>query len=144
MFMARPRGKRVVDWLRTIPNEGLIHFREGWNFSVVIPTSHRALADICCTDSYSYDFVKPSSLRSFLAPTLGQGLLTSEGSTHRADRKALAPAFNVKNIRNLYPFMWKKTLCFLSRLEDEIKFCPAPGTEPGQFAGFVEIGQWVE
>ncbi|KAJ5744825.1 hypothetical protein N7533_009695 [Penicillium manginii] len=140
VFMRHPRGKIAVDWLRTIPNEGLIHFREVLNMSFLVATNHRALMDVLHTNSY--DFVKPPGGRAFLARGLGYGLILSEGDVHRAQRKAVTPAFTIKNIRSLYPLMWSKTQLFLSQLENAIRLDPAPGEKSGQ-AGFVEIGGWA-
>lgn len=141
VFLRHPRGRIAVDWLRTIPNEGLIHFREALNYSFVLATNHRALADVLNT--YSYDFVKPPGGREFLARGLGYGLILSEGDAHRAQRKAVTPAFTIKNIRAMYPLMWAKTQVFLNQLEREIKLQPAPGTKSSQAEGFVEIGGWA-
>ncbi|KAJ5975656.1 hypothetical protein N7481_009363 [Penicillium waksmanii] len=140
VFLRHPRGKIAVEWLRTIPNEGLIHFREALNFSFLVATNHRALMDVLHTNSY--DFVKPPGGRAFLARGLGYGLILSEGDVHRAQRKAVTPAFTIKNIRSMYPLMWSKTQMFLSQLEKAIRLDPAPGEKSGQ-AGFVEIGGWA-
>lgn len=130
-----------MDWLRTIPNEGLIHFREALNYSFVLTTNHRALLDVLHT--HSYDFIKPPGGREFLARGLGYGLILSEGDAHRAQRKAVTPAFTIRNIRAMYPLMWTKTQLFLRQLEREIKFHPAPGSKPDQAVGFAEIGGWA-
>jgi cytochrome P450 len=140
--MLHPRGSITVDWLRTIPNEGLIHFREALNYSFLLATNHRALMDVLHTNSY--DFVKPPGGREFLARGLGYGLILSEGDAHRAQRKAVTPAFTIKNIRAMYPLMWTKTQLFLSQLEKEIRLHPVPGEQHAKLAGFVEIGGWAK
>lgn len=142
VFMRQPRGSIMVDWLRTIPNEGLIHFREALNYSFVVATNHRALMDVLHTNSY--DFVKPPGGREFLARGLGYGLILSEGDAHRAARKAVTPAFNIKNIRAMYPLMWSKTQHLLRQLQREIDLHPVPGREEGQLAGVVEIQGWAK
>ncbi|OKP11156.1 Cytochrome P450 97B3, chloroplastic [Penicillium subrubescens] len=141
VFMRHPRGRITIDWLRTIPNEGLIHFREALNYSFLLATNHRALVDVLSTNSY--DFIKPPGGREFFARGLGYGLILSEGDAHRAQRKAVTPAFTIKNIRAMYPLMWTKTQLFLSQLEKEIRFHPAPGTDTANAVGFVEIGSWA-
>lgn len=140
--MLHPRGSITIDWLRTIPNEGLIHFREALNYSFLLATNHRALMDVLHTNSY--DFVKPPGGREFLARGLGYGLILSEGDAHRAQRKAVTPAFTIKNIRAMYPLMWTKTQLFLSQLEKEIRLHPVPGVQNAKVAGFVEIGGWAK
>lgn len=139
--MRHPRGRITIDWLRTIPNEGLIHFREALNYSFLLATNHRALVDVLSTNSY--DFIKPPGGREFLARGLGYGLILSEGDAHRAQRKAVTPAFTIKNICATYPLMWTKTQLFLRQLEKELRLHPAPGTETGKAEGFVEIGGWA-
>lgn len=139
--MRHPRGTITVDWLRTIPNEGLIHFREALNYSFLLVTNHRALVDVLHT--HSYDFVKPPGGREFLARALGYGLILSEGDAHRAQRKAVTPAFTIRNIRAMYPLMWAKAQIFLQQLEKEIEIHPAPDSKLGQAIGFVEIGGWA-
>lgn len=140
--MRHPRGQVTVDWLRNIPNEGLIHFREALKYSFVVATNHRALMDVLHTNSY--DFVKPPGGREFLARGLGYGLILSEGDAHRTARKAVTPAFAIKNIRAMYPLMWSKTQLFMKQLEKEIRLHPAPGTKSDQAVGYVEIGGWAK
>lgn len=142
MFLRHPRGLITIDWLRNIPNEGLIHFRAGVKYSFVVATSHRALLDVLHTNSY--DFVKPQGGREFLARGLGYGLILSEGDAHRTARKAVTPAFAIKNIRAMYPLMWSKTQLFLKQLERQVRLRPAPGTESGRAVGVVEIGGWAK
>lgn len=90
----------------------------------------------------SYDFVKPLGARQFLARGLGYGLILSEGDAHRTQRKALTPAFTIKNIRAMYPLMWEKTLVFLQKLDGEIRRYPAPKKDGGE-AGYVEMIDWA-
>lgn len=90
----------------------------------------------------SYDFVKPLGARQFLARGLGYGLILSEGDAHRTQRKALTPAFTIKNIRAMYPLMWEKTLVFLQKLDSEIRHSPVSRTESGE-AGYVEMIDWA-
>lgn len=139
--MRHPRGQETVNWLRTIPNEGLIHFREALNYSFVVPTNQRALMDVLSTNSY--DFVKPPGGREFLARGLGYGLILSEGDAHKFARKAVTPAFSIKSIRAMYPLMWSKTQLFLKQLEREIQRHPVPGTKSDRSVGFVEISGWA-
>lgn len=140
--MRHPRGQISIDWLRKIPNDGLIHFREALNYSFLMATNHRALMDVLHTNSY--DFVKPPGARAFLARGLGYGLILSEGDAHRAQRKAVTPAFTMRNIRAMYPLMWSKTQLFLKQLEKEIKLHPEPGTRSDGAVGVLEIGGWAK
>lgn len=119
ILMDSPRGAKPLQWMRDIPNDGLIHFRGPLNVSHLLATNHQALLDIMSTNTY--DFEKPWKAREFLARIIGFGLILSEGNAHRVQRKALTPAFNIKNIRGLYGLMWEKTGILLAEMEKEAK-----------------------
>jgi cytochrome P450 len=127
-----------LQWIRTIPNEGLIHFRDTLNRSYLLATNHQALLDIMSTNTY--DFEKPTRVREFLARIIGYGLILSEGNAHRVQRKALTPAFNIKNIRALYSLMWEKTGILLEQLEKEVEQHPSDAQNE---AGNVELTVWA-
>lgn len=128
-------------WMKTIPNEGIIHMRDNLNTSYILPTNHQALLDIMSTNTY--DFEKPWRMRNFLARIIGFGMITAEGGQHKKQRKALTPAFNIKNIRSMYSLMWEKTGLLLDELEKEGKAHPMEGTSPEEGVGKVEIGEWT-
>ncbi|KAJ5793238.1 uncharacterized protein N7503_009216 [Penicillium pulvis] len=138
LYMYTPRGKVTLPWLRSIPNDGLIHFRSLLNFSTLLVTNQRALKDVLSTRNY--DFVKPPIGQAFLVRILGEGPLLSEGNVHKMQRKASAPAFTIKKTRAMYPVLWSKTQMFLDQLEKEAQTCPVLERQSGQLAGFVEIG----
>lgn len=129
--------------MKTIPNEGLVHFRDLLNRSYLLATNHQALLDIMSTRTY--DFEKPWLARDFLARIIGFGLILSEGDAHKKQRKALNPAFNIKNIRALYGLMWEKTGLLLDELEKEIKHNPTQGISPENEngSGKVEMSVWA-
>ncbi|KAJ5808971.1 hypothetical protein N7474_010240 [Penicillium riverlandense] len=135
-----PRGRLPLQWMKTIPNDGLIHMRDTISQSYLLPTNHQALLDIMSTNTY--DFEKPWRARNFLARILGFGLILSEGAAHRKQRKALTPAFNIKNIRAMYTLMWDKTNQLLVELEKEIQACPMEGTNPADGVGKIEMCVW--
>lgn len=126
-----PRGRIPLEWMRTIPNEGLIHYRDVLQRSHLLATNHQALLDIMST--HTYDFEKPFRARDFLARIIGWGLILSEGTAHRTQRKALTPSFNIKNIRALYSLMWEKTGLLMNELEREM----------GEHDGKVEMSEWA-
>lgn len=127
--------------MKTVPNEGLLHLRDFFNQSYLLPTNHQAMLDIMSTNTY--DFEKPWRARHFLARILGFGMITSEGAAHKKQRKALTPAFNIKNIRSMYTLMWEKTGQLLDELENEIKRHPMEGTAPEDGVGKIEMGDWA-
>jgi cytochrome P450 len=137
-----PRGKSPLHWLRTVPNDGLIKFGYMPKQTYLLATNQLALLDIMSTRTY--DFEKPWRFRDFLARIIGFGLILSEGDPHKAQRKAVNPSFNVKNIRALYNLMWEKTGVLLQQLETEIRNHPVQ-TLHGQseMTGKVEMTLWA-
>ncbi|KIR63999.1 cytochrome P450 [Cryptococcus bacillisporus CA1873] len=53
-------------------------------------------------------FPKPSRVRKALSDLLGNGLLTTEGYTHKRQRKALNPSFSPAAIRGMVPIFYDK------------------------------------
>ncbi|KAA8644898.1 hypothetical protein EYZ11_007489 [Aspergillus tanneri] len=136
-----PRGRLPLQWMKTIPNDGLIHFRDVLNRSYLLATNHQALLDIMSTRTY--DFEKPWRARDFLARIIGFGLILSEGTEHRKQRRALTPSFNVRNIRAMYHLMWEKTGLLMDELEKEIRQYPMEGTGVDSGEGKVEMTVWA-
>lgn len=106
-IVERPPGKRLLQWMRETPNDGLIHFRGTCHWrSRVLLTSPDSLAEVL--NNKPYDWVKPRPARRFLSRVLGEGLVVVEGKEHRLQRKSVAPAFQGKHIRELVPTFWSK------------------------------------
>lgn len=126
--------------MRTVPNNGIIHFRDITNQSYIMPTSHEALYDIMCAQSYS--FVKSVKLRQFIAEIIGHGLITVEGDAHKRQRKATNPAFSIRHIRPLTGFIWEKAKDFLQEVEKDMKRNPIEDSGT-PLAGRVEMGRWT-
>jgi hypothetical protein len=136
-----PRGRLPLEWIKTIPNDGLIHFRDFLNQSQLLATNHQALLDIMSTNTY--DFEKPWRAREFLARIIGFGLILSEGAVHKKQRRALTPSFHMKSIRALYTLMWDKTDQLLEALGKEIRLNPMEGTSPDSGWGKAEMSVWA-
>lgn len=136
-----PRGKSALRWLSTVPNDGLIAFDYLPKQTYLLATNHQALLDIMSTRTY--DFEKPWRFRDFLARIIGFGLILSEGDPHKAQRKAVNPSFNVKNIRALYDLMWEKTRVFLEQLEMEIHNNPLKTIQKQGETGKAEMTVWA-
>ncbi|KAK3935325.1 cytochrome P450 [Diplogelasinospora grovesii] len=96
------------------------------NDGILVMQGHRSnllllkpapLADVLV--HHPYDFVKFDSVRDFLRPILGDGLVVVEGEQHRFLRKNTQPAFNFRHIKELYPMMWKKAGLLMDTLRTE-------------------------
>ncbi|KAL2819858.1 cytochrome P450 [Aspergillus cavernicola] len=136
-----PRERLPLEWIKTVPNDGLIHFRDLLNRSQLLATNHQALFDVMGTNTYD-DFEKPIRARQFLARIIGYGLILAE-SDHRRQRKALTPWFHMKNIRAFYTLMWDKTNQLLETLQEEIRLHPMEGASPESGWGKVEMCVWA-
>jgi len=104
---------------------------------MLLVTNHQALLDVM--SSRTYDFEKPWRARDFLARIIGFGLILSEGQAHRKQRRALTPAFNIKNIRALYGLMWEKTGLLLDEMESELRRNPFEVPTMGR----IELSIWA-
>ncbi len=130
--------------MKVTPNDGLIRTHSIDTATNLIATSPQAMADIL--NNSNSDFQIPANIRYILSRFLGWGLLASEGDQHKMQRRAVAPAFQLKNIKALYPLMWDKTMLLLALLEEDIKRNPASGTlDEGKVAcpGFVDLSGWT-
>ncbi|EEA18678.1 hypothetical protein PMAA_009610 [Talaromyces marneffei ATCC 18224] len=64
MIMDSPRGCLPLEWMRTIPNDGLIHLRYSFKRSDLVATNHQALQDIMSTNTYNFE--KPWKLYTLI------------------------------------------------------------------------------
>jgi cytochrome P450 len=107
--------KDMYSWFRrlieprvnTIPNDGLIRYKGLLNSERIMVTSPKALSEVLTTKSY--EFIKPTHIRSGLGRILGVGVLLAEGNEHKMQRKALMPAFAFRHVKDLYPVFWDKS-----------------------------------
>jgi len=97
-MLLEPTGVILQEWLRDIPNEGLICFHDLFNVERVVPTSPKALAELLSTKAY--DFEKPPNIRSLLGNIQGFGLLVAEGENHKV-RWALARCRKLSNDKKI-------------------------------------------
>lgn len=125
-----PRGKQVLKWFHQHPDADVVVMRTPLGRCVTFPASPDAMRDIVGTNSYHWQ--KPWGIRAFLGRVIGFGLIMSEGDAHKMQRKALTPAFNIKNIRALYPLMWEKTTVLIDQLKAE-----------NEKQGWSEISHWA-
>ena len=71
--------------METIPNEGLLRFRDLFNREGLIVTTPMMLKAVL--NDNAYDYIKQPSTVDALRPVLGDGLVLVEGDVHRFQRK---------------------------------------------------------
>ncbi|KAL1628053.1 hypothetical protein SLS56_006094 [Neofusicoccum ribis] len=125
-------------WIKEVPNNGLIRYRGLFNAETLIPTDTQAHADILV--HRTYDFAKPEKLRTFLRRFIGDGLINIEGDEHKFQRKVMAPSFSFRQIKELYPAFWAKSLELTQRIAAELPDSPGYDAETGE--GIIDIAHW--
>ena len=71
--------------METIPNDGLLRFRDILNNEALILTSPMMLKAVL--NDKPYDYVKQRNSVNALRPVLGDGLVLVEGEVHKFQRK---------------------------------------------------------
>lgn len=77
--------------------------------------------------------MKPPKPIEFLSRATGHGLIAAEMGEHKAQRKAVWPAFQGHVIRELVPDMWRKS----------VDFADVIAVEKNQNTGMVEFNDIV-
>ncbi|TGO42534.1 hypothetical protein BHYA_0007g00330 [Botrytis hyacinthi] len=134
----KPPGYEIKEFVKDVPNDGLIRIRSFGNIERLIPTSPQVLKSILADNSYDYE--KPYGARKFLSLVLGEGPILSEGSLHKFQRKHLLPAFQVKHIRGLYPVFWSKALGLVEGISQEIS---ETSTLEKRNESHIEFNEWA-
>lgn len=80
MFLETP-FPQMREWVKNLPNEGLIRYYIVGNLERVLLTSPKALSEILITNVY--DFEKPELVRDSLRRITGEGILLAEGDEHK-------------------------------------------------------------
>ncbi|KAI9705389.1 MAG: hypothetical protein M1820_005219 [Bogoriella megaspora] len=128
--------------VKTIPNEGLIHFRGFFNQDRLLLTDPGSLSEVLV--SKTYEFTKPSGARNFLRIVLGDGLIIVEGEEHKFQRKHIMPVFGFRHIKELYPIFWSKAISLTHGIVAEIQDKPMYSVgEKSKLTGEVNIGHWA-
>ncbi|KAK5072387.1 hypothetical protein LTS08_008127 [Lithohypha guttulata] len=103
---------------RATPNDGLLTFYQLFHSGpIVVPTTPEAVMEI--VNARSYDWHKPGPDARLLRRILGNGLVVAEGQPHKSMRKAVAPAFSGKQIRDLVPLFYEKGRAFVEVLAEK-------------------------
>jgi cytochrome P450 len=133
--MTRPPGSIFLDWIRATKNDGVIRAPFPMVNGILL-TAPDTLAEVLV--HRPYDFEKPSGARDVLRMPLGDGLIIVEGDIHKFQRKHLMPSFGFRNVKQLYPMMWKKSLDLMGHISAEIL---DQGLE--KQTGRIEINSWA-
>lgn len=150
-ILKEPSGVPMQNWLRNVPNNGLIRYSFAFRQRVLV-TTPSALSEVLVTKSY--DFIKPQSVRNGLGRILGIGILLAEGEEHKTQRKNLMPAFAFRHVKNIYPIFWKKGRELVECLSDAntTKGSSSPNEKSDQDEketprqhedGALEVGSWT-
>lgn len=116
----RPPTDLITKLFKSTPNDGLIVvWLPFYLWAQIMPTRPDTIMDMLNT--HNYDWEKPAELNSFVRRTLGEGLIVAEGDEHKAMRKAVAPAFSGRHIRDLVPLFYTKGLAFADSLAREVQ-----------------------
>lgn len=118
-LFVEPSPDQLAKWAQEIPNEGFIKYHGILNAQKVLVTDPNAVNDILTMRSYS--FIKPPAISKIIRSLLGNGLVVVEGDAHKNQKKALQPAFKVRNIKDFYPVFKRKTDELVSTLSSAIK-----------------------
>ncbi|KAH8423166.1 uncharacterized protein LDX57_000921 [Aspergillus melleus] len=140
----QPLGKTYLHFMNTVPNSGLILFRDLFHTDHLLLTSPEALAEVLVRKPYHFD--NPPEIRLFTSRILGGGLLTSAGGTHRIQRRHVMPSFTLRNTRRLAWLFWKRSgeLVDGVKREMEIDLLPGAGGPSGDEKGtVVDMNVWA-
>jgi cytochrome P450 len=137
MMMQRPGGAPHLKAMKETPNDGIILTRGFFHTTRLMLTTPAALADILVHKSY--DFEKSPFVRGFLRKFLGDGLLLTEGDEHKHQRKRITPAFHFRQIKELYPVFWSKSIEFCDAIKASLVEEPSRVVEIGHYSTQVTL-----
>ncbi|PIA95983.1 Cytochrome P450 3A9 [Cercospora beticola] len=131
-----PAGATFLDWMKQIPNDGLIRYRGPLHENTLFVAGPNALQEVLVTRAY--EFEKPPKIRDALRPSLGNGLLFLEEDSHKFVRKNLMPLFGFRQIKALYSLFWEKSTKLTQALSQHV----AESAELDGKTSVVDISQW--
>ncbi|KAK4242332.1 hypothetical protein C8A03DRAFT_40300 [Achaetomium macrosporum] len=136
-----PTGNPMIEWVNSIPHNGLIRYLGPFNQERLLITSPKTLAEVLVTKNY--DFVKPRQIRWSIGRILGIGVLLAEGDEHKVQRRNLLPAFAFRHIKDLYPTFWDKAREGVQAITDQILEGAAERPDSGKNTAVIEVGGWA-
>lgn len=137
ILFQRPPGQPHLDIIKATPNNGIVRALGFFHAERLIVASPAAVADVLVNKSY--DFEKPTWLRNTLRRFLGDGLVILEGDVHRHHRKQIMPAFHFRQIKELYPVFWAKSIEFCNVLRAELADEASKVVEIGHYSTQVTL-----
>jgi cytochrome P450 len=137
IMFQRPPGQPHLEIMKRTPNEGIVRTLGFFHTDRLIVTHPAALADVLVNKSY--DFEKPPWSRAFLRKFLGDGLLMTEGDEHKHHRKQIMPAFHFRQIKELYPTFWAKSIELCNAVKASLADDTSKVLEIGHYATQVTL-----
>jgi cytochrome P450 len=133
--------------MNTVPNNGVIRYLGIFNAERIFITNPKGLSEVLVTKAY--DWKKPVQVARSVGRILGIGVLLAEGDEHKAQRKALMPAFAFRHIKDLYPVFWSKSkegvLAMVEQIQADAGKPKAEDIEKSPIAAdqaVMEVGSW--
>lgn len=80
-------GEPALEWINTIPNNGIIRYLGIFNQERIIVTTPKALNEV--VTQKGYEFIKPQTLIQSLERIIGVGVLLAEGDEHRVSQPSI-------------------------------------------------------
>lgn len=76
-----PSVRELLEWMETVPNDGLIRYLGVLNAEQLLVTSAEGLTQVMQTKAY--DFVRLAKIRNRLGKIMGRSVLLVEGEEHK-------------------------------------------------------------
>ncbi|KAL9051963.1 MAG: hypothetical protein Q9162_005686 [Coniocarpon cinnabarinum] len=133
---SKPPGAEVLQWVKRLPNDGLIFFKWFIYRDGLVLTSPATLQEVLV--SKARDFEKPLPLRRFLSRSfVGDGLIATEGALHREQRRYLAPLFHPSQVTKFQGVFWTKGSDMVQGMRSELQ------RPHSTIKGAIDIGRWT-
>ncbi|KAL8632133.1 hypothetical protein Q9189_002157 [Teloschistes chrysophthalmus] len=131
----------MARWVDEVPNDGLIYYRFIFNADRILITSPKAIGEVLVQKSY--DFVKPSFLRTSISQILGVGILLAEGDEHKQQRKNLMPAFAFRHVQDLYPEFWSRSRHLVKTMTTELERLSEAASGETKSDPVLDVANWT-
>ncbi|KAL9585650.1 MAG: hypothetical protein Q9212_001387 [Teloschistes hypoglaucus] len=140
-IIREPSAAPMARWVDEVPNDGLIYYRFIFNADRILVASPKAIGEVLVQKSY--DFVKPSFLRTSIAQILGVGILLAEGDEHKQQRKNLMPAFAFRHVQDLYPEFWSISRHLVNTMTTELERLSKAASGETKSDPVLDVANWT-